>query len=100
MRSPEAIGALVLADPHADHPQRPDQQREVEVVGEEPAGRELPVDHEQAAGEDDRREGELRQEVEQRAVARLDAGGVELALEHALGAPAKRSARCPPARRP
>ena len=51
-----------------------------------PPERELPVDHEQAAGEDDHREGELRQEVEQRAVARLDARGVELALEHPLGA--------------
>ena len=79
-------GALVLADPHADHAQRPDQQREVEVVGDEAAERELAVDHEQAAGEDDHGEGELGQEVEQRAVARLDARGVELALEDALGA--------------
>ena len=80
-------GALVLPDPHADHAQRPDQDREVEVVGDEAAEREIAVDHEQAADEDDHREGELRQEVEQRAVARLDAGGVELALEHPLVAP-------------
>ena len=80
-------GALVLPDPHADHAQRPDQDREVEVVGDEAAQREMAVDHEQAADEDDHREGELRQEVEQRAVARLDARGVELALEHPLVAP-------------
>ena len=77
-------GALVLPDPHADHAQRPDQDREVEVVGDEAAQREMAVDHEQAADEDDHREGELRQEVEQRAVARLDPRRVELALEHPL----------------
>ncbi len=45
----------------------------------------MAVDHEQAADEDDHRKGELREEIEQRAVARLDARGVELALEDALG---------------
>ena len=44
----------------------------------------MAVDHEQPADEDDHREGELRQEVEQRAVARLDARRVELALEDPL----------------
>ena len=79
-------GTLVLADPHADHAQWPDQQGEVEVVGDEAAERELAVDHEQPAGEDDHRERELGEEVEQRAVARLDARGVELAGEDPLGA--------------
>ena len=61
-------------------------RREVEVVGDEAAEREAVIDHEQPADEDDHGEGELREEIEQRAVAGLDARRVELALEHALGA--------------
>ena len=78
--------ALDHADPHADHAQRPDQHREVQVELEEAAGRELALDHQQPADEQDQGHAELGQEREQRLVEGAQPGHVDLPLEDRLGA--------------
>ena len=54
--------ALPLADPHAEHAQREDQHRQVEVEPDEVGERERPVRNHPAAREQDRRLAEHRQE--------------------------------------
>jgi hypothetical protein len=79
--------ALRLADPHAEHAQRHDQHRHVEVEGEELADREAVVEDHPAADEEDRRLREQRHEAEDRHVERPLAVGEDALCEDRVGAP-------------
>ncbi len=71
-------------DPERAH--RPDQHQQVGVEGAELSERDAPVDDLPAADEEDRREPELWQEADERAVEGLDPVGDHRLLEHAADA--------------
>ena len=80
---------LVLADPHADHPQRHDQQQQVGVDGEEVAQRQIALDHLVAADQQHSGDRQAGQGRHRRHVAGLQPGGPDALPEDPLGAAAE-----------
>ena len=78
--------ALRLADPHAERAERGDQQREVEVEGDEPAGRERAGGDHLRADEQHRGLRQQRDERDQRHVLRALPVRLQRLLEDELGA--------------
>ncbi len=68
-------GSLGLRDDHAEHPQRPDQQRDVDVERHQLTEAQLPVDDEVAAVGEHQHQADVGQQVEERDEAATDAGG-------------------------
>ena len=92
-------GALRLADPHAEHPQRHHEHHQEEVEGEEAADREVALDDEMAGREQHPCLREHRQEREQRHVQRPLGVGPDACREDAVGRLAGTALRpAPPAR--
>ena len=81
--------ALRLADPHAECAQRDDEQREVEVEGDEAARRQRVIGHHPRTDEQHRRLREQRHDRDQRDVRRALPVRPQRLLEHELRAVAE-----------
>ena len=76
---PAADRTLALGDDHAEHAQRPDQQHDVDVEGDELAERQVAVEHLVAAEAEHGDQAEVGQQLERGQVAGADPGGPQRA---------------------